>query len=267
MKLVSRPKRLIGVITVKNNWAIQSFSYNRYLPIGRPLVLMQNLDRWGVDEILIKCIDRAYSGPHLDLLAEIEQVGITTPIIYGGGINSESDAVNAINAGADRVVIDAGWVACPEEVSKIYQSIGAQAVMASIPVGIKNRTILHYDYINRCEGSLPPALLAAIDSGTVSEVIVTDWCAEGTETHFNLDLLKYFPTNFPQLIAFGGLSNPDIAVRAIKHPNCVAVAIGNYLNYREHAVQSYKTTMKNHGVRQPQFYPFKTEQPIHAPDL
>jgi cyclase len=127
--------------------------------------------------------------------------------------------------------------------------------------------MLHFDYIHKSEGPLPPALLAAIDAKTVSEVIVTDWRAEGTETPFSLNLLEHFPTDRPQLIAFGGLCNPGIAARALAHPHCVAVAIGNYLNYREHAVQSYKTAMKNHGVRPPQFHPFKTEQPIYAPDL
>ena len=51
-------KRLIGVITVKNNIAVQSFGYKNYLPIGDPRVLAENLDRWGADEIHVNCIDR-----------------------------------------------------------------------------------------------------------------------------------------------------------------------------------------------------------------
>ena len=52
-------KRIIGSIAVLNGWAVQSISYNRYLPLGRPEVIAQNLDRWGADEILIQCIDRS----------------------------------------------------------------------------------------------------------------------------------------------------------------------------------------------------------------
>ena len=44
------PKRLIGVVIVKDGWAVQSFGYRRWLPLGRPEVLVENLDRWGADE-------------------------------------------------------------------------------------------------------------------------------------------------------------------------------------------------------------------------
>ena len=47
-------KRLIGVITVKGGWAVQSFGYARHLPLGRPEILAENLDRWGADEILVQ---------------------------------------------------------------------------------------------------------------------------------------------------------------------------------------------------------------------
>ena len=46
-------KRIIGSITVLNGWAVQSIGYSQYLPLGRPSVIAENLDRWGADEILI----------------------------------------------------------------------------------------------------------------------------------------------------------------------------------------------------------------------
>ena len=83
-------KRLIGVITVKQGWAVQSFGYRRHLPMGRPEVVAENLDRWGVDEILLQCIDRSRHGlgPDLALLERISRKGLATPLIYQGGIRS-----------------------------------------------------------------------------------------------------------------------------------------------------------------------------------
>ena len=52
-------KRLIGVITVKDNKAVQSISYKNYLPIGSPKLVAENLDRWGADEIICLSIDTA----------------------------------------------------------------------------------------------------------------------------------------------------------------------------------------------------------------
>ena len=51
-------KRLIGVITVLDGWAVQSFGYKKYLPLGKPKILAKNLDNWGADEILIQSINR-----------------------------------------------------------------------------------------------------------------------------------------------------------------------------------------------------------------
>ena len=47
-------KRIIGVVTILNSMVVQSFGYKKYLPIGRPDCVIQNLDRWGVDEIFIQ---------------------------------------------------------------------------------------------------------------------------------------------------------------------------------------------------------------------
>ena len=67
-------KRIIGVVTIKNNLAVQSFSYSKYLPIGKPECIIENLDRWGADEILIQVVDRTINnlGPDYDLLSKIE---------------------------------------------------------------------------------------------------------------------------------------------------------------------------------------------------
>ena len=72
-------------ITVLNGWAVQSIGYSQYLPLGRPSVIAENLDRWGADEILIQCIDRSASqnGPDYKTLSELSAVGINTPLISG----------------------------------------------------------------------------------------------------------------------------------------------------------------------------------------
>jgi cyclase len=36
-------KRLIGVVTVRDGWAVQSFGYGRYLPLGKPVLMVLKL--------------------------------------------------------------------------------------------------------------------------------------------------------------------------------------------------------------------------------
>ena len=63
-------KRIIGVVNIKDGFAVQSFGFNKYLPLGKPECLIENLDRWGADEILLNIMDLSSKslGPDLRLL-------------------------------------------------------------------------------------------------------------------------------------------------------------------------------------------------------
>ena len=124
-------KRLIGVVTVKNNLAVQSFGYKNYLPLGKPEILVKNLDRWGADEILVNVIDRSKKnlGPDFELLKKIKKTKISTPLIYGGGIKSFKDANEVIKNGADRILIENIFNERLSEVKKISSYIGSQSVI------------------------------------------------------------------------------------------------------------------------------------------
>ena len=54
-------KRLIGVLPIIDEHVVQSISYKKYLPIGKPEVITENLDKWQLDEILVVCLDSSYN--------------------------------------------------------------------------------------------------------------------------------------------------------------------------------------------------------------
>ncbi len=129
-------KRLVGVVTVKQGRAVQSFGYQRYLPLGRPEVLIENLDRWGADEILLQCIDRSAAGlgPDFPLLERVSRMGLSTPLIYAGGIRTVAEGVAAVSAGADRISLDAILHEQPAVAAALCESLGAQALIAALPM-------------------------------------------------------------------------------------------------------------------------------------
>jgi cyclase len=244
-------KRLIGVITVKNNWAVQSFGYRRYLPLGNPVILAENLDRWGVDEILIHSIDRSVlgSGPDLEMLDRIAQLGLGTPLIYGGGIRNVEDGVQVVQRGADRITVDALISEQISTVKHLSDRLGAQAVIASFPVSIKENALLLYDYKKRIEKPWPNLLTETINSGIVSEVLLNDWLNDGHQEAFNSAIVDKFPSKNVSLIPFGGISNKNQILELLANPIVSAIAIGNFLNYRELAVQHYKNELMSPILR------------------
>ena len=244
-------KRLTGVVTVKNGWAVQSFGYGRYLPLGKPECLVENLDRWGADEILVQVIDRSlnHHGPDFGLLARLGAMGLETPLIYAGGIRSVEDGVKLVQSGADRIVVDALLHDDLQTVRDLGEQLGAQALIASLPLSIEGSSLVWLDYRTRKSSALAQDVLDMVRSGVISEVLISDWQHEGMSGGFEQKLVEQFPLKHVPIIAFGGISEHAQMRQLLQLGSVVAVAVGNFLSYREHAIQEYKEALIGMPVR------------------
>lgn len=244
-------KRLIGVVTIKNGWAVQSFGYNRYLPLGKPECLVENLDRWGADEILVQVIDRSINnkGPDYELLDKLARLGLGTPLIYGGGIHTVEEGVQVIQSGADRLTVDALLHNDLSVVMGLSNRLGAQAIIASIPMAIGNQGLEWLNYSTKTTAPMGSALAEIIEKGIVSEVLLIDWRHEGIPNGFDDSLIDLFPYEKVPLIVFGGISSAEQMKGLLTRPNVVAISVGNFLNYREHAIQQFKEALASAVLR------------------
>jgi len=245
-------KRLIGVVTIKNGWAVQSFGYKDYMPLGKPECLVENLSRWGVDEIIIQVIDRSKKrlGPDFKLLSKIAELGLDTPLIYGGGISSIEDAVEVIQSGADRLVLDSIIHDKPKIIYKLADHLGSQALIASMPMSYSKEDLLWLNYRDKKTTKISQDVYSLIKTGIISEVLLIDWKNEGKFNSFNNELKDLLKKNIDTpLIVFGGISHKDQLFELYRDPSISAVAIGNFLNYGEHKIQEYKNTLTDMPLR------------------
>ena len=248
-------KRFVGVITVRNGWAVQSFGYRRYLPIGHPAVVAQNLDRWGVDEILMLAIDRSAKGlgPDFELLNALSTLSLCTPLTYGGGIRNVEQASLVVQAGTERICVDTALHGDLGALREISLHIGSQALIASLPLSIESGGLQWFNHITRAKGEPERAMARIFEEGLISEALVIDWKHEGMRNGFDLELLRRFPVPGVPLIAFGGLSETAQIGEALGMPRVVAVGVGNFLNYTEHSVQHYKERLGFTMLRRPEY--------------
>lgn len=238
---------MIGVITVKNGRAVQSFGYDSYLPLGKPWCLAENLDRWGVDEILILSVDRSInnSGPDYSLLKSILKAKLSVPVIYGGGIVSKDQAIKVIQNGADRIVLDSVIHDNPSAVYEIAASIGSQAIIASLPVTLISSKLYWYNYRTKKNNLFSNNLNKLISDMVISELLIVDIVGNGRLNGFNVNILKYldFPAN---LVLFGGINSDEQISKLLSDSRVSAISLGNSLNYNEHAVQKIKRKYENY---------------------
>jgi imidazole glycerol-phosphate synthase subunit HisF len=244
-------KRLVGVITVKDGWAVQSFGYRRYLPLGHPEYLAENLDRWGADEILVLSIDRTRRGlgPDLDLVRRLGGMGLSTPLAYGGGLRGIADAGAIIQAGAERVCVDAIMRSNDAVVRGISALVGAQAVIGALPLSYHAGDLQLLDYVTGHSRSLTGEDLSLFAARVVSEALIIDWRHEGDRGAFDMNLIRRFPTVDVPLIAFGGVSETAQLEQLFGVDRVAAIGVGNFLSYREHAVQLLKRGTGSDRIR------------------
>lgn len=250
-------KRFVGVVTVRQGWAVQSFGYSRYLPLGKPECVVENLDRWGVDEIFIQEIDRSSQqlGPNINLINKIASRGLSTPLVYAGGIKSESDAIAVVRSGVERVCVDSLLHENPNELRNIANALGTQAVLGSLPLAKDLNGDMRWfcyrtnDFVDFCQD-----LRSVIDDNVISELIVIDKENEGYPDQFDFNLLPFVNEFNIPLILFGGISEFKQLEKAFSNSKVSAAAVGNFLNYKEHAVQKYKEKLSSAPIRPPFYY-------------
>lgn len=238
-------KRIIASILINNGHAVQSFGYEKYLPLGDPKILVENLARWKVDEIAIIDIScsRTQSNIDYDLISNISNISCGTPIIYGGGITSSKDASSVIQSGADRIVIENAFVKnklTPEEVA---DEIGSQAIIMSLPTIITEKKIYYYDYIDKKQIDLS-TLEDLINNPFISELLVTDLVNEGSIfNNFNKEIIKNSIFENLDIICNGGINNSEICNNLLIDNNVKAIMIGNKLNHSELSYLSTKNQL------------------------
>lgn len=238
-----KKKRIAGTIIVKNNIVVQSFSFKKYLPLGKPEHFVENLDRWNVDEIIVLDIDssKLNNGPNFELIKRIATLKIRTPLIYGGGIRNSEDAKNVIKNGADRLIVGYSFLQDFDLPLKISNVIGAQALILSLPLIKFKKEFFIYNYILKKNIKINKEILNYINSEYISELFISDVFNDGKFNGFKPDIikdLKRLTKNFP-LLVFGGISEVTQINKIANFFNVSSICVGNFLNYHELNYQKY----------------------------
>ena len=173
-------KRVIAAVLVRHGIAVQSFGFSRWLPLGDPIRLVENLDRWGVDEIAVISLDRHNCGPDFRLLKDLSELAISTPLAFGGGITTSEHALSIIKGGAERIIIDSLLFTFPDVVRSISLKVGAQAIIGSIPlINDVDSGIKHFHYLDKSISKLSCDLLDLLHDKYLSEILIMDVVNEG----------------------------------------------------------------------------------------
>lgn len=248
--------RLISTVLIKQGYVVQSFGFKSFLPVGLPDISVENLARWNSDEVLVLDIDKSKvkTKPDYKLIQKISQKKLSTPLIYGGGISTYQDAYNCIKFGVDRIVIGYNfWKNMNYELlQETSLTLGSQAVILSLPILKLKNSIFIYDFVNKKNIPLKNMCFKKLKN-YVSEILITDVKNEGKDNGFDLSIADKLKDISIPLIYFGGLNAPKKIKKLKRIKNTTGIALGNFLNYFEHAYQDKLNMNENIFSRAPYY--------------
>ncbi len=270
MNLNEKKKRLIPVILIKNGWVVQSESFKVFKNIGHPIPTIKRLSEFGSDELVILDItkDKFYENRRqdmnysfkegfLDILREVSAVSFM-PISVGGKIRSLKDADIRIKNGAEKIIVNFLAINNHEEIKKIVENYGSQAVVASIDYILNDQK--KYKVVS--EGvkitDIDPIILAKklADVG-VGELFVNSVDRDGKKNGYDINFLKKFCEEIDKpIIACGGAGSWKDMYEVASETRCDGIAAANIFHHVEHSVYLAKDYLskKSKKFREPKFY-------------
>ena len=189
----------------------------------------------------------------MSLLTRLATLGLSTPLIYGGGIRNVEDAIKVVGLGADRVCVDSLLWDKPQSMESIARILGIQALIVNMPIRVHENSLRWLNYRSHKEVPLKDKVLVDLYLEWSSEVMLTDWQHEGFAGSFDPRIPLLFPNLKKPLIVFGGLSQPAQLREMLSLPNVLAVGVGNFLSHKEHAIQLLKGHIFGVPIRPAQY--------------
>lgn len=229
-------KRLVATLLVADGWIVNAYGFERLLPVGRPKFVMEELERWEVDEICILNVSRGHSSePRRNQTMDIlQQLPVQTPVSFGGGINSVDEARAVVAAGAERVVLGGAAFREPELVGRVARELGEQAVIVSAPFRSLGDSTYWYTPQGGERRSLAD-LRESLGEGFRGEVLLQSMATDGRYA-------SYDPGTFSQALealapincmVMGGISSVDTASNLFSCEGVSAVCVGNQMHAKE----------------------------------
>ncbi|MFV0547319.1 MAG: 1-(5-phosphoribosyl)-5-[(5-phosphoribosylamino)methylideneamino]imidazole-4-carboxamide isomerase [Limnobaculum xujianqingii] len=158
--------------------------------------------------------------------------GVSVPVQIGGGIRTEKDVSDLIDAGASRVVIGSTAVRQPEMVEQWFKRFGADALVLALDVRIDdngNKNVAISGWQENSSQTLEQVVERYLPYG-LKHVLCTDISRDGTLAGSNVDLYCEISQRYPDIAfqASGGIGSlNDIA--ALRTSGVKGVIVGRAL--------------------------------------
>lgn len=245
--------RIIPTLLWSGFGLVKGTRFDPWRQVGPVLPAIELYSRREIDELVLCDIDQSRFGvtkPDLSSITDFVRA-CNVPLTYGGGISCVSDAVDVIQAGADKVLINTHQYLNQALVAELADNLGSQAVVVGIDVR-RDQTgkALVFSHCGTVQQSVTPSDAAKIaEQQGCGEIVITSIDRDGTMQGYDLDLIREI-TNVVEVpvIASGGAKSINCFIQAIVEANASAVAAGALFHFTEFTPDDARASMSANGI-------------------
>ncbi|OLQ86155.1 hypothetical protein BIY22_12970 [Vibrio panuliri] len=240
--------RLVPCIITKDELVVQSFGFNKYLPIGNVKTAIDFFVNWDVDEIIVNDIDATKDGraPNVDLVSWAAKECFV-PLTVGGGIKSVDHIRQLLKAGADKVAINSLAIENPDFITESSSLFGSQCITVSIDAIRKGEVYKVYDYQKKSALDIDVVEWAVkVESLGAGEILLNSVDRDGSREGYDTQLLSSVSERVTiPVIALGGVGRFDQLAEGATIGGCQALAAANIFQHMEHSTIAAKAQMRS----------------------
>lgn len=239
--------RLIARLDIKNEHVIKGIHLEGLRKVGNPNQMARDYYEAGIDEIVfMDAVASLYDRNNLFHIIEAAVRDVFVPIAIGGGLRTLEDVSRALDAGADKVIINTGAVRNIRLVSDVAEKFGSQCLIGSIEA----KRAPGGGWQVQVDNGREPAGLEVLDwarrleQAGIGELLVTSVDQEGTRRGFDVELVDALQrTTHRPIIVSGGYGQPAHLDKLLSRVLPSAIACASVLHYKQTSVAELKQTL------------------------
>jgi imidazole glycerol-phosphate synthase subunit HisF len=243
--------RIIPCLDVSHGRVVKGVRFQGLRDAGDPAERAEAYEDQGADEIVILDVSATPEGRgHQHETVRRVREALSIPLTVGGGVRTEEDALDLLEAGADKVSINTAAVTRPELLAEIAGRFGRQCCVLAIDAAMRDG---RFEVL--VKGGREGTGIDAIEWARTGErhgageILLTSWDRDGTRSGYDIALTQAVSRAvYVPVIASGGADSPE-HIREAFASGADAVLAASIFHDGDLTVGDVKLYLQEHGVR------------------